>query len=185
MLPLLQIDAFTSVAFAGNPAAVCFLDHERDDTWMQSVAAEMNLSEARLAELAEWVEEAKQARAHAAAPAHASRLGRRGRPLSAWREELRQLTAETADYRHATLSRDDLAAVLESPKTSPEQRIGAALALAEAGHAEDLERVRIAASACATPRVRIALEAIADAREDEEALAAALEDEPRGRRRRV
>jgi PhzF family phenazine biosynthesis protein len=45
MLPLLQIDAFTSQAFAGNPAAVCFLDHERDAAWMQSVAAEMNLSE--------------------------------------------------------------------------------------------------------------------------------------------
>jgi PhzF family phenazine biosynthesis protein len=45
VLPLLQIDAFTSDAFAGNPAAVCFLDRERDDAWMQSVAAEMNLSE--------------------------------------------------------------------------------------------------------------------------------------------
>ena len=45
MLPLLQIDAFTSEAFAGNPAAVCFLDTERDATWLQSVAAEMNLSE--------------------------------------------------------------------------------------------------------------------------------------------
>lgn len=45
MLPLLQIDAFTSEAFAGNPAAVCFLDRARDDAWMQSVAAEMNLSE--------------------------------------------------------------------------------------------------------------------------------------------
>ena len=45
MLPLFQIDAFTSEAFAGNPAAVCFLDRERDDGWMQSVAAEMNLSE--------------------------------------------------------------------------------------------------------------------------------------------
>jgi predicted PhzF superfamily epimerase YddE/YHI9 len=44
-LPLLQIDAFTSEAFAGNPAAVCFLDDRRDDAWMQSVAAEMNLSE--------------------------------------------------------------------------------------------------------------------------------------------
>ena len=30
MLPLLQIDAFTSEPFAGNPAAVCFLDGERD-----------------------------------------------------------------------------------------------------------------------------------------------------------
>lgn len=42
---LLQIDAFTSQAFRGNPAAVCLLDGERDAAWMQSVAAEMNLSE--------------------------------------------------------------------------------------------------------------------------------------------
>ena len=42
---LLQIDAFTSQAFRGNPAAVCLLDGERDATWMQNVAAEMNLSE--------------------------------------------------------------------------------------------------------------------------------------------
>ena len=42
---LLQIDAFTSEPFRGNPAAVCFLDRERDDRWMQNVAAEMNLAE--------------------------------------------------------------------------------------------------------------------------------------------
>lgn len=42
---LLQIDAFTSEPFRGNPAAVCFLDRERDSSWMQNVAAEMNLSE--------------------------------------------------------------------------------------------------------------------------------------------
>jgi PhzF family phenazine biosynthesis protein len=42
---LLQVDAFTSEAFRGNPAAVCFLDGERDALWMQNVAAEMNLSE--------------------------------------------------------------------------------------------------------------------------------------------
>lgn len=44
-LPLLIIDAFTDRPYAGNPAAVCLLDHPRDDTWMQRVAAEMNLSE--------------------------------------------------------------------------------------------------------------------------------------------
>jgi PhzF family phenazine biosynthesis protein len=44
-LKLLQIDAFTSEAFRGNPAAVCLLDRERDAEWMQNVAAEMNLSE--------------------------------------------------------------------------------------------------------------------------------------------
>lgn len=42
---LLQVDAFTSQAFRGNPAAVCLLDADRDPQWMQNVAAEMNLSE--------------------------------------------------------------------------------------------------------------------------------------------
>ena len=42
---LLQVDAFTSEPFRGNPAAVCFLDRERDDAWMAKVASEMNLSE--------------------------------------------------------------------------------------------------------------------------------------------
>jgi len=40
-----QVDSFASRPFEGNPAAVCLLDHERDDRWMQRVAAEMNLSE--------------------------------------------------------------------------------------------------------------------------------------------
>jgi PhzF family phenazine biosynthesis protein len=42
---LYQIDAFTRVPFHGNPAAICLLDEEADETWMQSVALEMNLSE--------------------------------------------------------------------------------------------------------------------------------------------
>jgi PhzF family phenazine biosynthesis protein len=42
---LLQIDAFTDKPFRGNPAAVCLLDADKPDAWMQSLAAEMNLSE--------------------------------------------------------------------------------------------------------------------------------------------
>ena len=42
---LLHVDSFTSHPFRGNPAAVCLLDRERDDAWMQNVAAEMNLSD--------------------------------------------------------------------------------------------------------------------------------------------
>jgi PhzF family phenazine biosynthesis protein len=41
----LQIDAFADRPYTGNPAAVCLLQHERDEQWMQAVAAEMNLSE--------------------------------------------------------------------------------------------------------------------------------------------
>jgi PhzF family phenazine biosynthesis protein len=44
-LRLLQIDAFAGEPFRGNPAAVCLLDGERAEQWMQDVAAEMNLSE--------------------------------------------------------------------------------------------------------------------------------------------
>jgi PhzF family phenazine biosynthesis protein len=44
-LPLYIVDAFTDAPFRGNPAAICLLDHARSDAWMQSVAAEMNLSE--------------------------------------------------------------------------------------------------------------------------------------------
>ncbi len=40
-----QVDAFTNRPFAGNPAAVCWLETEADPQWMQAVAAEMNLSE--------------------------------------------------------------------------------------------------------------------------------------------
>ena len=42
---IVQVDAFTSEPFRGNPAAVCVLDAPRDASWMQSVALEMNLSE--------------------------------------------------------------------------------------------------------------------------------------------
>ncbi|MHC4933682.1 MAG: PhzF family phenazine biosynthesis protein [Planctomycetota bacterium] len=44
-VPILQVDAFTSEPFRGNPAAVCILSEPRQDAWMQAVAAEMNLSE--------------------------------------------------------------------------------------------------------------------------------------------
>ena len=43
--PLFQVDSFTDRPFGGNPAAVCLLSEPADAAWMQSVAAEMNLSE--------------------------------------------------------------------------------------------------------------------------------------------
>jgi PhzF family phenazine biosynthesis protein len=44
-LQIFQVDAFTDAPFKGNPAAVCILPEERDNSWMQNVAKEMNLSE--------------------------------------------------------------------------------------------------------------------------------------------
>lgn len=42
---IVQVDAFTNRAFAGNPAAVCVLPEPKPDQWMRDVAREMNLSE--------------------------------------------------------------------------------------------------------------------------------------------
>jgi PhzF family phenazine biosynthesis protein len=43
--PIVVVDSFTDVPFAGNPAAVCVLPHPTTEAWMQAVAREMNLSE--------------------------------------------------------------------------------------------------------------------------------------------
>ena len=52
-LLLLQIDAFTARPFAGNPAAVCFLEAPRPYAWRLAVAREMNLSETAFLEAAD------------------------------------------------------------------------------------------------------------------------------------
>lgn len=44
-MPIYQIDAFTGKVFSGNPAAVCPLEEWLDNTVMQSIASENNLSE--------------------------------------------------------------------------------------------------------------------------------------------
>ncbi|PSB04424.1 PhzF family phenazine biosynthesis protein [Merismopedia glauca] len=40
-----QVNAFTNLPFAGNPAGVCILSAPQLSEWMQKIAAEMNLSE--------------------------------------------------------------------------------------------------------------------------------------------
>ncbi len=42
---IFQVDAFAEEPFTGNPAGVCILPAARDESWMQNVALEMNLSE--------------------------------------------------------------------------------------------------------------------------------------------
>lgn len=42
---IVQVDAFTSRPFGGNPAGVCVLPGPADPVWMQQVAGEMNLAE--------------------------------------------------------------------------------------------------------------------------------------------
>ena len=44
-IPIYQIDAFSATVFGGNPAAVCPLENWMEDSILQKIAAENNLSE--------------------------------------------------------------------------------------------------------------------------------------------
>jgi hypothetical protein len=44
-LDVITVDSFTKIPFAGNPAAVCFLEEKLDETIMKKIARELNLSE--------------------------------------------------------------------------------------------------------------------------------------------
>jgi hypothetical protein len=149
------------------------------------ITAYTELSRERIDELAACVAEAQKARRQASSPpAPSPHLERRGRTIEAWRRHLRALVSEGRDYRQASLSADDLALVLEDAEASPEQRIGAALALAEADSETARPRIRIAADACANEAVRVALTSLAEGEGDEQALEEALGAEPRRGRAR-
>jgi hypothetical protein len=95
------------------------------------------------------------------------RLDRRDRSLAQWREELRKLLDEQADYRRARLTTTDLARVIEDAGAPAERRIAAAVALASAEPEEARRRVRIAVDACADDELRRALESAAEGEIDE------------------
>jgi PhzF family phenazine biosynthesis protein len=44
-MTIYQVDSFTDKPFSGNPAGVCIMDELQDESWMQNVAREINLSE--------------------------------------------------------------------------------------------------------------------------------------------
>ncbi|TYP73748.1 PhzF family phenazine biosynthesis protein [Paenibacillus methanolicus] len=52
-IPIALIDAFASVPFGGNPAAVCWLEEKKDEDWMQKTAAELNAPETAFLEKSE------------------------------------------------------------------------------------------------------------------------------------
>ncbi len=69
------------------------------------------------------------------------------------------------DYRSPSLGREQLWELVEGAKTDGPTRTAAAAALAAALDDADRARLRVAAAHCAEPRVRVALDALADDRE--------------------
>ncbi|AKT40138.1 hypothetical protein [Chondromyces crocatus] len=117
----------------------------------------------------------------------AEHLAPAGRQLDDWLDALRRLgSGASAGHRNAPIPADHLWRMLENPSSPPTVRAGAAVALS-ASPSVDHERLANSARAIAQPRLRVAIEASAGAREAEieaamEALA--LEEEKAAKRPR-
>jgi hypothetical protein len=126
--------------------------------------------------LVQRIEEARVALAcHAGADGAEALLAPGGRTLSLWMREVRAL-AGALDYREIRLDEDRLWRVLDDATAPPATRAGAALAISVIDQPARL-RLRIAAEACAEPRLRVALTRVADGGSEpelEEALARLL-----------
>lgn len=123
--------------------------------------------------IAERINEAVAARADVASPtAYAGEEGaleRGSRSMDAWVTALRKLHDGAAGFRDhgaAGTVLERLLAIMEDATASPTRRAAAAVALAP--HLDDgaRDRIRIAARATATPKLRVALEAAAAAEDD-------------------
>lgn len=99
----------------------------------------------------------------------AALLGRAGRAIGEWREALRTAVAGTG-FRDEPIADEKLVSVLEDPTAAPDARVGAALALSERSSPELARKIRVAAEACAAPRMRVALSSLADGAPDEDAI---------------
>lgn len=107
----------------------------------------------------------------------ATALEKANAPVSTWLEGLRELARRGSDYRSGALAPDQLAEIVADPKAPLDVRVGAAVVLAEGGDDDARSRVRVAADAAASPRLRIALESVASGAPNEDAVEAALQSE--------
>ncbi len=110
------------------------------------------------------------------------RLLERGtRSIAEWRSALTR--AGSPSYRDALLDAEQLVDIVENPQSSIDQRIGAAVALADWPDSDrnprnlHEKRIHAAIASSANPRVRIALERAVDGTLDEDTYDAALRDE--------
>ena len=115
----------------------------------------------------------------------AARVARGTRTTAEWAELLRGIRGGDGDYRSGDLRDEDLWLVLESGAHPEESRAAAAVILRERGD-DAKNRIRIAAEASVSPRLRVALTSAADLPEvDDEAVLAAMDDAPASAKKKM
>lgn len=107
-------------------------------------------------------------------------VGRNGRSIAEWIANAKKAHERTANYRQPVVPQAELWRIVEDVAAEPTERAGAALALRADLDDDGKTRLRVAAGACASPKLRVALESVVGS--DDDALREALEplqDEPR------
>lgn len=103
-------------------------------------------------------------------------LARGGRTTEAWLDALRRVAVgANVDMRTAHVSLEKLWSLVEDPSAQPSARAGAAASLASVATEDDRKRIRVAAATIAEPKLRLAIERVAEPDIEDEALAEALE----------
>lgn len=100
-------------------------------------------------------------------PDVSARVVRLGRTKEAWIAGLRD---REGSFRDAPLRSEDLWKIVESPAAEVTARAGAAAVLAQEATEDDRARLRIAADACAEPRLRVVLDKAATGEDAMDAL---------------
>ncbi len=102
-------------------------------------------------------------------------VGKGTRTRGEWLDALGKLREAEGGYRDTVVRDEDLWSVVEDPSAPEDARAGAAMLLRRSLDEEGKARVRVAASAAASPRLRVALDATA-CEEDDSAVRSALEE---------
>lgn len=101
-------------------------------------------------------------------------LARNGRTVDDWLRAVRAARAENASFRSMTMQDEELWAIAEDPALPDTLRVGAAVALRELLDDRSRARLRVAAESCMAPKLRVAMEAVANPTRTDRSLADAL-----------
>lgn len=137
-----------------------------------------NAEAARVDALVAAIENGREAFEEDAHAEEEALLVRGTRDLDTWSKDMRAIgEGQRSGYRALAIPEERLWRVLESASADPSAREGAAIALHAALDDDGRERLRVAARGVAAPRLRIALETIAETKEPER-VRIALEEIP-------
>jgi hypothetical protein len=142
----------------------------RDGTEVNLPTGQSDVGDVEAARLLARIEQSRAAYAEGSPQAHTEVLGRGGRSVREWVRELRRIGAGAYDHRTSAVPTEALLRVVEDSAASAEERASAAIAAASSGDVDAPGRIRVAAEATVSPKLRVALETIARGTvEDEDA----------------